>query len=108
MKFWLKYGHEYIFLDQLFKALGWSEDYQDIRRHIERAEVKVNDSAALNRRTQLKEGDIVQWHGKHIIIAGARMVREEALQARDEGHQVHNRGAITWTEKPIKPTEKHK
>jgi len=108
MKFWLKSDSPSIHLDQFFKAMGWGDDYQEIRRHIERGEVLVNESAAINRRTELKEGDTVRYHGQHVIIAGKKMALEEAKARREEGHVVHRRKPIEWTEKPIVKREKDK
>ena len=108
MKFWLRTGSDSIYLDQFFKAMGWGDDYQDIRHVIERGEVTVNDEMVRNRRKELREGDRLRWRGYHVIIAGKKMAREDALMRQDMGHVMHNRTPIEWTEKPIKKPEKKK
>ncbi len=106
MKFWLRTGSRSIALEQFFKAMGWCDDYIEIRRIIEQGEVQVNDSVTCNRHEQLKEGYTVRWHGQHIIIAGKRIAHEEAMKRKDLGDVPHGRELPRWTEKPVKKREK--
>ncbi|MCD4651930.1 MAG: RNA-binding S4 domain-containing protein [Candidatus Cloacimonetes bacterium] len=106
MKFWLKRESDFIFLDQFIKAMGWMEDYLDIRRILMDGRVQVNNTVEINRYFKLKEGDKVKYKDNFVQIVGGEFAQVLAKKNAATEHIKMGRRPQRWQEKTIKKSDK--
>ncbi len=102
MKFWLKRESTFIYLDQLLKAAGIFEDYEEIKDKINRAYISVNGSVETKRRKMLVEGDIVSFRDYHIKIVGSKEAKIQRIRKNASGVIKHGESLPNWTEFKVK------
>ncbi len=67
---------EHIKLGQLLKAVGIAESGSEAKEMILEGQVTVNGEVSLQRGKKCVPGDVVEWNGRQVEIAGAEMEYE--------------------------------
>ena len=67
---------EHIKLGQLLKAVGIAESGSEAKEMILEGQVTVNGEVSLQRGKKCVPGDLVEWNGRQVEIAGAEMDNE--------------------------------
>ena len=62
---------EHIKLGQLLKAVGIAESGSEAKEMILEGQVTVNGEVSLQRGKKCVPGDVVEWNGRQVEIAGA-------------------------------------
>jgi nicotinamide-nucleotide amidase len=89
-----------IFLNQLLKASGLIDNYQDIRHALKKLQIKVNGRQIRSEQYELKPGDEVTYRNRHVkIISKSEYHR---INAEPEGHVEHGSGQKWTARKTIK------